>query len=229
MTPSSRFALVRWFLRSRFTRAQVLLSGLYVITIAHSTFWSLRFAGAEHRIAWMTTILPIVWPVWLIDESFRFEGPVRLYIVPRGRHGAVAVDYMVSRVLLAVVVGVFSVVVGLNLLVTSMPAAETMRLIAAAVVACVFVGALGTAIVTFVQGKLAILLLYVILFGVMVWEKSHSGALVQVVSSILPLWCVSLVGSAQVLQHEAWRLLIPIGATLGWSTLAGWQFRRQYR
>ena len=170
-----------------------------------------------------------VWPAWLIDESFRFQGPVRLFIAPRGRHTAVAKHYVASRVLFATAVAALSLLAGLNTTIASLPSAWTFRLFVAAVVACVFLASLAAALVTFVRGKTALVALYLVVFGVASWEQSHHGLIARAVSTILPVWCLSISSGQDVLRHQPWRMLIPLGAAFGWSALAIWRFRGHYR
>lgn len=222
--------LFRFFLRTRITRPQILLGALYVLTILHLSLWTVKHTDLAYRIHWFWMILPAVWPLWLIDETFDLDGPMRLFVIPGHDLGRLFVSYACSRLIFALAVAVFSVVVTLNVRILEPDPLTLGAMFASAAATCVIVVAYATFLGTVANGKTLLILLYAAFIVIIVVELKLDDVSRTIASFVLvPLWILEQEDSRAILSDEPWRYLEVVSVAAVWLLAAWGVFRRRFR
>jgi hypothetical protein len=224
-------ALFRFFLVSRVTRIQWAVAFLYGVSVLHFSFFSPKFKGLlDYRLEWFWKVLPVVWPLWLVDDDMDVRGAVRLFVVPRHRLRELLGAYVSARLLVAVGIALFCVLATFNIRITELTAQDLLYTTVLAVFSCTILVAVSTCLGMYFRGAFMIVALYTSLILLIRIEFALPPLVRRVVETFaLPLWPFALVTGAPVLSSGSWQIVqVPVAVAF-WMWLATLVFRRRFR
>jgi len=226
--------LLRFFLRSRMTRSQIVVTFIYVVTMVFLTFFSRKYSvDIELRLAWYAFFMPFFWPAWLVDDELSPRGAMRLFVVPRSPIRPVMLAYLAARNIYALGVGAFSILMVYNIQIgdiTGEIGGEMFRSLTIFTFSACFVIVNAAAFLgMFMRGRLMLVVLYtftIVLAKIQArWEDPIRSSIGMIIG---PMWSFSYTW-VEVVVESPWLIVQVLTASVFWAAMAWLVFQRKFR
>ena len=222
--------LLRFFLRSRMTRSQYVVTFIYIVTIVFLTFFSERYAvEPELRLAWYVFFMPFFWPAWLVDDELNPRGAMRLFVVPRHSLRPVMLAYIAARNIYAVAVATFSILVVYNIDIAEAQSEMFIPLSVFTFSACLVYVNAAMFLGMFLRGRLMLVLLYVFVIGLSKIQSRWDDPVRSAIGALIgPMWAFSYTWM-DVLEYDPWQIIFVFTSAAFWASMGWLLFKRKFR
>lgn len=226
--------LLRFFLRSRLTRSQIVVTFIYVVTMIFLTFFSRKYSvDIELRLAWYAFFMPFFWPAWLVDDELNPRGAMRLFVVPRSPIRPVMLAYLAARNIYALAVGVFSLLMVYNIQIGEIAGEFGSEMFWSLTIftfsACFVIVNVAAFLGMFMRGRLMLVVLYtftIVLAKIQArWDDPIRNSIGLVIG---PMWSFSYTW-VEVAADNPWLMFQVITASAFWAAMAWMLFQRKFR
>ncbi len=224
------YPLVVFFARHRPDRAQLVFLALYLVGAMHISFSSLSGRDPiEARHWFLSTWLPLLLPIWIVDGEMNRRGALRLFVWPKAGLKHVLLGYVLARSVRAVVLAVAIALFTLNSKMMEGGAFASILL------ACSALGLFAAAFVMFcniVSGSKTVYPAIYAMAVVLLWvlsRLSDSRVAVEAAQSLLmPVWLLDPVAATELIGRPLY-LLQALSASTFWFSVSCFILRRSYR
>lgn len=222
--------LVGYLAWRRPDRVQLVFLFLYLIGAAHLSFFSLADRDPIDARHWLlSTWLPLLLPIWVVDGEMNRRRSVRLFVWPMADVARLVMAYALARSARAVTVAVVVTLLTLNT--TLLVDARNVRIVAA----CGLLGLFVAAFVTFwniVAGGRSVYPTIYASAVILLWALSRlaeSRVAVEVAQwLVMPVWLLDPVAAAQVVGDPL-RVLQACTASAVWFSASWFVIHHSYR
>lgn len=220
--------LVAFFAGRRPDRVQLVFLALFVIGAIHLSFFSLHQRNPTEARAWLlSTWIPMLLPIWLVDGEMNRRGAVRLFVWPRSGLAPIAAAYILARSMRAIALTVVLALLSINTELAGEYLPE--------VVACALLGLFVSAFVAFWNVIAGARTVYPAVYAaafILFWVYSRMAEnriLLETAQWLLiPIWVLDPVSASQ-LMGEPVRVLQACSATAVWYAATWFVLHRSYR
>lgn len=222
--------LFAFFAGRRPDRVQLVFLTLYSIGAIHLSFFSLGDRTPIEARQWLlSSWIPLLLPIWLVDGGMNRRGSVRLFVWPRSGLVPVILAYILARSARAVVLAIAVALLALN---TELAGGKGGF---GAVVACGLMGLFVSSFVTFWNVVVGARTVYPAVYAaamILFWLYSriadHRVAAALAQWLVLPLWVLDPV-TASMEMGDPLGVLPVCSASVAWYAATWLVMHRNYR
>lgn len=222
--------LVAFFACRRPDRVQLVFLVLYLVGMAHISFFSLADREPIEARHWLiSTWIPLLLPIWLVDGEMNRRRAMRVFVWPESRLAKVLTGYVIAQSFRAIVLVVVLTLLTLNTWLLRDSQASWILL------SCGLCGLFVASFVMFWNVLVGSRTVYPGVYAaavVLLWMFSRladSRVAVEVAQSLLiPVWLLDPI-SATELVREPFRVLQGLSASAFWITASCVVLHRSYR
>ncbi|MDH5626890.1 MAG: hypothetical protein OEY69_01215 [Candidatus Krumholzibacteria bacterium] len=209
---------------------QLVFLVLYLVGAVHTSFFSLSGRDPiEARHLLLSTWLPLLLPIWIVDGEMNRRGALRLFVWPRAGLRSLLSGYVLARSLRAIILTVTVALITLNTGLVRDGATASILL------ACGVLGLFGASFVMFcnvVAGSKTVYPAIYAMAVVLLWALSRladSRFAVEAAQSLLmPVWLLDPVEATSLIGTPL-HLLQALSASTFWFAASCFILRRSYR